>query len=135
MLQNSFNSQPPTHPPFSGFNFQINPSDMPPPPPALDIVTGHARGCAREQACSKRESMWTRKYVSTKGLITVYRLRIGHKLNHHICESYTFFNFTKAKHFIKCLAVVELSLMGQDVLGSTLRGGPIELFLVASCAP
>ena len=30
--------------------------------PATDTVTGHARGCAREQACPKHESMWTRKY-------------------------------------------------------------------------
>ena len=30
--------------------------------PATDTVTGHARGCAREQACPKLESMWTRKY-------------------------------------------------------------------------
>ena len=31
-------------------------------PPAMDTVTGHARDCAREQACPKLESMWTRKY-------------------------------------------------------------------------
>ena len=30
--------------------------------PAADRVTGHARGCAREQACPKLQSMWTRKY-------------------------------------------------------------------------
>ena len=31
-------------------------------PSATDTVTGHIRGCAREQACPKLESMWTRKY-------------------------------------------------------------------------
>ena len=31
-------------------------------PPAADRVTGHARGCAREWACPKLLSMWTRKY-------------------------------------------------------------------------
>ena len=30
--------------------------------PATDTVTGHAIGCAREQACPKLESIWTRKY-------------------------------------------------------------------------
>ena len=29
---------------------------------AADSVTGHARGCAREWACPKLQSMWTRKY-------------------------------------------------------------------------
>ena len=29
---------------------------------ATDRVTGHARGCAREWACPKLQSMWTRKY-------------------------------------------------------------------------
>ena len=32
--------------------------------PAVDRVTGHVRGCAREQACLKSESMWTCKYGS-----------------------------------------------------------------------
>ena len=32
------------------------------PNPATDTVTGHARGCACEQACPKLESMWIRKY-------------------------------------------------------------------------
>ena len=30
--------------------------------PETDTVTGHARGCAREQACPKLEIIWTRKY-------------------------------------------------------------------------
>ena len=34
-------------------------------PPAADRVTGHARGCAREWACPKLQSMWTRKYGFT----------------------------------------------------------------------
>ena len=39
-------------------------SELPPSnfPPATDTVTGYVRGCAREQACLKLESMWTRKY-------------------------------------------------------------------------
>ena len=31
-------------------------------PPAVDRVTGQARGCACERACPKLECMWTRKY-------------------------------------------------------------------------
>ena len=31
-------------------------------PPAVDRVTGHARGCAREWACPKLQSKWTGKF-------------------------------------------------------------------------
>ena len=34
----------------------------PPSPPPTHRVVGHARSCAREWACPKLQSMWTRKY-------------------------------------------------------------------------
>ena len=39
--------------------------------PAMDIVTGNARGCAREQACLKLDSMWTRKQVSSQAKVYI----------------------------------------------------------------
>ena len=36
-------------------------SPLPQSPPAVDRVTGHTKGCARERACPKVECMWTPK--------------------------------------------------------------------------